>query len=620
MQCDPYCSNYDACVPACPVETCDTIFEKGKDQRMCLQDSCVEGCKLKPCEKGYIYKNSSYIECVPERECNNVCIVDGVTYKNGENIPSSLKCEKCVCHNGKKECNDEPCTITTIKPTICYNISMIEPHPQDCFKYIVCEKRTTGEYEQTVKVCAVDLMFNTVTNRCAPIAQVQNIRDECFASTTSPQSTTESETYNTPICEPGYKLNDCKNPCENACHYYERILQSKGLCKVDKNCERSCIRSELKLSCPAGYFRNNNFDCVSEDQCLCMSFNGTALEPFQVVDTNNPCEQCQCIFNKLTCKTWDDCKTTTPKSSGITTPPMFTKPRPTTTTITTTLTPLSKCISPFEYTELINGDNPLPDSIFNASSSADNSVPANARLDLSSAWLPDLSDSSPTLKITLPTQESIYGIEISGNPRTGGYVKQFYIYYSVDSKFYHTVQDQPFHVLNNPYKPIKVFFEKPFDAKIIEIVPSSWNIDRSIQVDLIGCKLPIEKPTTPSIPITRPRTTISTSSLPTTAMPIICNDPMGIDNGYIQPNQISASSRITPNSNPVPEIADLIKPSTGYGWRPITKSDNEYIQVNLCKTYIYIVYCKNGKLFTNCDRYIYYYVMSNHNFIIECYR
>lgn len=43
MQCDPHCSNYDACVPSCPVETCDNILDQGKDQRMCNEDTCVEG-------------------------------------------------------------------------------------------------------------------------------------------------------------------------------------------------------------------------------------------------------------------------------------------------------------------------------------------------------------------------------------------------------------------------------------------------------------------------------------------------------------------------------------------------------------------------------------------------
>lgn len=43
MQCDPHCSEYNQCIPACPVETCDNILDQGKDQRMCNDDTCVEG-------------------------------------------------------------------------------------------------------------------------------------------------------------------------------------------------------------------------------------------------------------------------------------------------------------------------------------------------------------------------------------------------------------------------------------------------------------------------------------------------------------------------------------------------------------------------------------------------
>lgn len=43
MQCDEECSNYDACVSACPLETCDNTLYYTEMKTSCEQDTCVEG-------------------------------------------------------------------------------------------------------------------------------------------------------------------------------------------------------------------------------------------------------------------------------------------------------------------------------------------------------------------------------------------------------------------------------------------------------------------------------------------------------------------------------------------------------------------------------------------------
>lgn len=113
MQCDPHCSEYTACVSPCPIETCDNILEQGKDDRMCIEDSCVEGCHIKPCPENQIYLNDSYNECVPKNICKPIClIINDITYYEGDVIGSD-DCQTCQCTRGKKICSGVPCALTT---------------------------------------------------------------------------------------------------------------------------------------------------------------------------------------------------------------------------------------------------------------------------------------------------------------------------------------------------------------------------------------------------------------------------------------------------------------------------------------------------------------------------
>lgn len=119
MQCDAHCSEYTSCLKSsCSVETCDNLMVQAKDQHMCAQDTCVEGCQLKGCPEDYIYLNQSYTECVPASVCKPTCLVlNGVTYYEGEIIETDT-CHTCRCNRGKKTCTGVPCsTTTTLAPT-----------------------------------------------------------------------------------------------------------------------------------------------------------------------------------------------------------------------------------------------------------------------------------------------------------------------------------------------------------------------------------------------------------------------------------------------------------------------------------------------------------------------
>lgn len=109
MQCDPTCSNYNPCIEACPVETCDNMMHPLKQERLCKSDNCIEGCKLRECPTGTVYKNDSYTDCVPKSICKPVCmVVDGVTYYEGDVLESD-GCYTCKCSRGAEVCTGSPC-------------------------------------------------------------------------------------------------------------------------------------------------------------------------------------------------------------------------------------------------------------------------------------------------------------------------------------------------------------------------------------------------------------------------------------------------------------------------------------------------------------------------------
>lgn len=109
MQCDSHCSEYKACVPPCAVDTCDNMLTQGKDQQLCNSDSCVEGCLIKPCPIGQIYRNDSFAECVPKSVCRPICLQqNGVDYYEGDVVRSD-KCHTCHCSKGKEICSGTPC-------------------------------------------------------------------------------------------------------------------------------------------------------------------------------------------------------------------------------------------------------------------------------------------------------------------------------------------------------------------------------------------------------------------------------------------------------------------------------------------------------------------------------
>lgn len=116
MQCDAHCSEYQPCISACEIETCENLMQQGNDQKLCHEDTCVEGCQLKTCPVGQIYTNSSYTECVPRSVCRPVCFTkNGTDFYEGD-ITKSDDCQTCHCSKGKEICLGVPCAPISILP------------------------------------------------------------------------------------------------------------------------------------------------------------------------------------------------------------------------------------------------------------------------------------------------------------------------------------------------------------------------------------------------------------------------------------------------------------------------------------------------------------------------
>lgn len=116
MQCDPKCSQYKPCISACPVDSCDNSLVQGKSEKLCVEDTCVEGCQLKACPEGHIYSNDTYSECIPMSVCKPVCLQkDNVIYYEGD-VTKKDNCHTCRCSKGKELCVGVPCPEKSIIP------------------------------------------------------------------------------------------------------------------------------------------------------------------------------------------------------------------------------------------------------------------------------------------------------------------------------------------------------------------------------------------------------------------------------------------------------------------------------------------------------------------------
>ncbi|KAJ8974052.1 hypothetical protein NQ317_002298, partial [Molorchus minor] len=642
MQCDERCSKYSPCISTCPTETCDNLLVSNKLSKACSEDACIEGCSPKPCSPGFVYSNDSYLDCVPRNICKPICLEeDGVTYYEGD-LMEEDECHSCYCSREEKFCKGQPCTTPTPEVLTTHQMEQYIQCKSGWTKWINQDKAPTTKTKarnkkKDIEPLPTQVVLNNLkeSNRCNTSQMIDiecrtvlthipaketgldvecslekglicqsagkgkscpdfEIRVLCQCEeglTTEYVQTTEVPIPVEPerLCPPGLIHDPCAIECNRLCSYYSYLVKQKSLCEDGIKCQSGCISAEKKLFCPSGMFFANDNKCVSVDECLCVSEDGSPLKPGHVRQ-EGLCKTCQCVDNYYSCKE-EACteeETTTEREKvpineeiKLTLPPIL---------IPTSITPPPECEED-RFINLIQGDQPLPDDAFNASSVLSPSfAPSHARFNSrisetsGGSWAPKYSNQDQYLQIDLGKQEPVYGVIVRGSPLYDEYVTSYKIMYSPDGHiFYYILNRENYPIIFrgsiDTTTPIRQIFETPVEAKLLRINPQTWNNGISMRVELIGCAE--EKTTTAVTPKYEYITTLSICTYiynfrfkkPTTIKPELCDDSMGLSDGKMGDHQISTSSDLSPKHS-----KSYLRLNSDSAWQPLSNSPTEWIQ------------------------------------------
>lgn len=130
--------------------------------------------------------------------------------------------------------------------------------------------------------------------------------------------------------------------------------------------------------------------------------------------------------------------------------------------------------------------------------------------------------------------------------------------------------------------PVQSVFKVPVETKFVRVYPVTWQESIALRVEILGCrpKLTIRRTTTTTpAPTTLPPTTTLAPVTVTIVPAILCDDPMGVENGKMHPSQVSFSTykealATAIQQNPI----SVLKLSAGKGWMPLVDSQNEFVQ------------------------------------------
>ncbi|XP_017781781.1 PREDICTED: hemocytin [Nicrophorus vespilloides] len=479
------------------------------------------------------------------------------------------------------KCEEEP--VTTVVP--CDVRKPNEEHPDDCHKFRQCSP-ITGLVEKT---CGPNMLYNPDTMICDWPQNVLKIKPQCEEQITKE---TISEVGNEPevvtagieedildkgepACPDGYVMDSCAIECDRMCLHYSYIVKESGLCKGNTICESSCVSANKQRTCPTGMVWANNNTCVAIQNCMCTDHDGKPVKPGTVVKESD-CMLCQCIDNyytcdKSTCGDEEEAYTILPDVietvSGQ--PKYVTEP---TIMVVNTVTPPKEC-NPDMYTDLIQGDQPLPDDAFSASTVLGASFEAkhsriNSQItaDNGGSWMPKDTNKDQYLQINFGKPEPVYGIVIKGSPLYAEFVTSFKVLYSNDGETYSFVTDknkkpEVFRGSLDGNSPVKQMFNEPIEAKLIRVNPQTWHQNIALRVEFIGCG--VTRTTTTSYGLVTPKFDQ-------------CFDPMGLGDGTMSDQQVVVSSEYGPNNS-----KKYLNIKGSNVWRPMTNSPTEWIEFNL---------------------------------------
>jgi len=501
-------------------------------------------------------------------------------------------------------------------------------HPNSCYKFLHCQPAPNGSWVYVVKTCYPDTMFNPQSMICDWPASVAAIKPNCgvnpgeieiweYISTERPlQSLTSPGSRTSPSSRvtPGIKIvpdtrtspkpfatdKPTKKPqffvettqpeviafAEDKVPYFIRICDPR-VPQVEH--PESCYKFLLCQKSPNGTFVYAEKSCGDN-----LMFNPQIKDcdwPPNVQKIKPVCGKGLEILNQVTSRKPEQITTTTTTSTPLL--PVI--------IVQSTVTPPSFC----DQTKLVPLLPLLPDSAFTASSSLGPAfMPEAARLDSKSngdsagSWVSKTNDLNQYLQIEFPQSIPVYGVIVRGSPILDQYVTSFKILHSFDGQTFHVLDDtnnrpQIFSGSVDPRTPVKSMFKVPVEAKLIRIYPISWNGNIALRTELLGCQKttypitfgPVLTTTTrkPIIAVTQPQlfaeitTTVISIIVPEKPM---CDDPLGVENSQISPNQITFSSikdsgsvKTKVRKNPL----EIIKLQSPRGWMPLTDNVNEFV-------------------------------------------
>ncbi|KAL1513261.1 hypothetical protein ABEB36_002690 [Hypothenemus hampei] len=500
--------------------------------------------------------------------------IDGRSYKElGLDVECSLE-RGLICRSVDPE---QPCPdfkirvlcqcqeITTQVTTFTTDIAVCDvtkpnqEHPEDCHKFFECVPVVSG-LQLIEKSCGPDMFYNPNSMTCDFPNNVLKIKPSCQKNFTSK-------------CLVGMVEDDCAIPCTKLCSYYLFTVREKGLCSEDIKCEPGCVSMDRDVNCPQNYLWSNEHQCVSKHDCLCVSDNDKSVKPGQVV--KDGCKECQCLDNSYSCNE-EQCNAELVSISGAELARNYTDLPTTIAYLIPSVSPPPEC-NEDRFISLIQGDQPLPDEAFSASSYLSPEFgPSNSRMDKKiskksgGSWAPQSTDPNQYLQIDLGQQEAIYGVVIKGSPLYDEYVTSFEVMYSPDenSPFYYVLnQESPprpqiFRGSLDSFSPVKQIFATPFEATRIRIKPQTWNNAISLRLELLGCSEDF------------PSTTPIYTDILTTHLPIaLCDDEMGLGNGLLSDQQIRTSSEISSDHS-----KRQVRLNSDSFWQPLTNSVTEWVE------------------------------------------
>lgn len=234
---------------------------------------------------------------------------------------------------------------------------------------------------------------------------------------------------------------------------------------------------------------------------------------------------------------------------------------------------------------MIQGDQPLPDEAFTASSVLGPSfAPWNGRLNShvtessGGNWAPEFTNQDQYLEIDLGRLEPIYGVIVKGSPLYDEYVTSYRVLYSPDGHdFFYVLNNekhpQSFRGSIDQKTPVKQIFDVPFEAKKVRINPQIWNNGISLRVEIIGCGEPTTTPTEPYEVFDVKPQQINKQQ---------CDDEMGLGDGKMSDRQISISSEFSREFS-----KQNLKITGNKSWQPLSNSPTEWILVSTCYIFIF---------------------------------